>query len=63
MLLPILRRVFVLFKCLFIYFERERECMSKGGAEREREGIPSRLHTVSIEPDMRLEFTNHEITT
>ena len=28
---------------------------------RERERIPSRLRTVSAEPDARLELTNHEI--
>ena len=33
--------------------ERERE--------RGRERIPSRLHTVSIEPDAGLELRNHEI--
>ena len=41
----------------FIYFER------RGRAERERgrERIPSRLHTVSAEPNVGLELTNHEI--
>ena len=34
-----------------------------GGAERERERIPSRLCTVSTEPDVALEFANSEITT
>ena len=40
--------------------------MSRGGAERERERgdrIPSRLLTVSTEPDARLELTNREIVT
>ena len=39
--------------------------MSGGGTEREgeRERIPSRLHTVSMEPDAGLGLTNHEITT
>ena len=39
--------------------------MSRGGAERERERerIPSRLSTVSTEPDVGLEPTNHEIMT
>ena len=36
---------------------RERE-WGKG-----RERIPSRLHTISIEPNMWLEPTNHEIMT
>ena len=35
--------------------------MSREGAERER--IPSRLCTVSVEPDMRLELTYFEIMT
>ena len=37
--------------------ERERE------REREKERIPSRLRTVSTEPDVGLEVTNHEIMT
>ena len=31
------------FLSSFIYFERERESMSRGGAEREGERVPSRL--------------------
>ena len=48
---------------LFIYFEREQASMRGEAAERERgrERIPSRLHTVSAEPDMGLEFMNCEI--
>ena len=40
-------------------------CKSGGGADREgeRERIPSRLHTVSTEPDMGLELMNCEIMT
>ena len=46
----------------FIYFEREREHEWRWGGERERrERIPSRLHTVSMEPDVGLELMNHEI--
>ena len=57
--------------------ERERENTSGGGAEREgermrehqwgrgrergRERIPSRLRTVSTEPDMGLKLTDREI--
>ena len=37
--------------------------MSRGGAERERERIPSRLHAFSAEPDIGLELRNGEITT
>ena len=57
-----------LFLSLFILRERvEREqehgCQRRGGAEREGERIPSRLLTVSAEPDTGLEPTNHEIMT
>ena len=65
------------FKCLFIYFEKEREymcvhargwgrerkSMSRGEAERARERTPSRLCTVSLESDAGLEPTNCEIMT
>ena len=53
----------MIFLSLFIYFERARESTSMGGAERERERerIPSRLCTVSIELDVGLEPMNHEI--
>ena len=49
-------------------FLRERQHVGRGGAEREcrgkeRERIPSRLHTASTEPDVGLEFTNREIMT
>ena len=37
--------------------------MSRRGAERRRERIPSRLQAKSAEPDMGLELTNHEIMT
>ena len=45
--------------------ERERERASGGGAERERERkrIPSRLCTVSAEPEAGLDPTNREIVT
>ena len=39
--------------------ERERETEREG----ERERIPSRLCTVSTEPDMKLKLTNREIMT
>ena len=52
---------------MFIYFERERDSITWGGAqregERERERIPSRLHAVSAEPHAGLELTNCEIAT
>ena len=46
----------------FVYFERERkrDNTSRGGAERVREKIPSRLLTVSAQPDMRLDLTNRD---
>ena len=36
---------------------------SRGGTERGGERIPSRLHAVSMEPDVGLELMNHEIMT
>ena len=54
------------FKVPFILRERERKGVCKwGGAEREGERIPSRLHNVSTEPedDVGLDLTNHEILT
>ena len=50
---------FILFFSLFIYFERERA--EEDQREEERKRIPSRLHTISTEPDKGLELTNHEI--
>ena len=37
--------------------------MGEGQRERERERIPSRFHTVSAEPYVRLKLTNYEIMT
>ena len=62
---------------MFIYFERERDRKrerERGGEhahvhewgrsrERRREGIPSRLRAVSIEPHTGLHLTDHEIVT
>ena len=60
-------------KFFFIFFyvyllslrDMGRESTSKEGAEREseRERVPSRLRTVSAEPDARLESVNWEIMT
>ena len=47
----------------FIYVEREREQGRSRERGIERERIPSRLHTVSTEPDAGLKPMNHEITT
>ena len=38
-------------------------CEQGRGRERRRERIPSRLCTVSMEPDAGLELMNHEIMT
>ena len=49
--------------CVFL---RERESVSKGGAEREGDAesqVGSRLRAVSTEPDTGLEPTNLEIMT
>ena len=59
--IPILRSS-PFFLSLFISFERERE-HKWGRGERGRERIPSRLHTVSAEPDVWLNLMNHEIVT
>ena len=49
---------------MFIYFETERKTVhEQGRAEGEGKRIPSRLSTVSVEPIMGLEPTNHEIMT
>ena len=42
-------------------FLRERESTKSRGSDRERDRIPSRLWTVSSEPDEGLERTNREI--
>ena len=34
-----------------------------GGGEGQREGIPSRLHTIGAEPNKGLELMNQEIMT
>ena len=41
----------------------EGKSASRGGAGREGKRIPSRLQTVSTEPDAGLKPTNHEIMT
>ena len=46
---------------LFIYLEREHE--QGRGRERGRERSPSRLHTVSMETNVGLKLTKHEIMT
>ena len=53
------------FRCLslFIYFERESDSELERGRERGRERIPDGLHTPSMEPNGRLELTNHKVMT
>ena len=55
------------FKCLFIFErEKERQSMSRGGAEKEGDTeskAGSRLRAVSTEPNAGLELTNREIMT
>ena len=53
--------VLVCFFLMFIYFERERERAQVGEGQRER--IPSRLHTVSTEPDVGFNPLHPEIMT
>ena len=53
---------FFSFKC--ISFERDRESVSRGGAERGGDTeceTGSRLRAVSTEPDAGLKFTDHDI--
>ena len=47
---------------MFIYFERDSK-RSRGRERERRERIPSRLCTVSTEPDAGLNLTNCEIMT
>ena len=56
---------FYFFLSLFIYFEREQgPHMQAGEGQRERERrFSSRLHDVSVEPDLGLDLTNREIVT
>ena len=53
--------VLTIFLIFFTYFERERE--RERDAERGRERIPSRLCTVSTQPEGGLELTDCEIMT
>ena len=46
-----------------IFFLSFFTLFGEGGAEREGERIPSRLHAVSTEPNEGLEPMNHEIMT
>ena len=59
--------VFLIFFSTFIYFwDRERQSMDGGGAEREGDTeseTGSRLRAISPEPDTGLELTDREIVT
>ena len=59
--LPGIVYFFIKIFLMFIYFEREREREGRG---REREGrIPSRIQTVSTEPNMGFDPMDPEIIT
>ena len=58
-----LEKGMIIYLCLFINFEREKEHEQAKGRERGIERIPSRLCAGSTEPDARLEPTNCEIMT
>ena len=56
----------IFFNVSLFLRDRERQSMSRGGAETEGDTEPeagSRLRAVSTEPDAGLELTNREITT
>ena len=53
----------IFFKVYLCILRRETEHMSGGWTERVEERIPSRLHSVSAEPNMGLEPMNCEIMT
>ena len=57
-----MRDSFLMF-ILFILREREREREQGWGRKRRREKIPSRLHTVSTEPEVGLDLTNRAFMT
>ena len=64
---PTKRQKVFFFLSLLISFERKRDRVHvhkwNKGREKGRKRIPSRLHSVSTEPDARLKLTNHEIMT
>ena len=57
--------LFFFLKFIYLFWERESACaqVGEGWRERDRERIPSRLHTVSAEPDRGLWLTKQEIMT
>ena len=48
---------------MFIYFESEKERMSRGGEEREGERESQAGSVVTMEPDTELDLTDCEIMT
>ena len=48
---------------MLISFERASECASGEEGEREREREPQMGSTLSVDPDMEVNFTNGEIIT
>ena len=60
-------KIFISFSFSIKLLKKSRESMNVRGGERERESgrerIPDSLCTVSSEPDVGLEHTNHEIMT
>ena len=64
---PRINIFFLIFFSTFIYFwDRERQSMNGGGAEREGDTeweTGSRLRAISPEPDAGLELTDREIVT
>ena len=52
--------LFIFFKFIYLFFERERKHERGGGVQRERE---SQAGSTLSEPDTGLEATNHEIMT
>ena len=50
-------------KIFFKFILRERARVTRVGAERGGERIPSRLHTISAKPNAGLDPVNHEIMT
>ena len=57
---------FCFFNVYFIFWDRERQSVNGGGAEREGDTeseAGSRLRAISPEPDAGLELTDREIVT
>ena len=55
---------FIIVFILFLFFSSWFTYLGVGEEQgEERQRVPSRLHTVSEEPDVGLELTDHEIMT